>query len=612
MCGIAGIVRIDGTEVDPDVLTSMAETLAHRGPDDRGQVVLGPVGLAHRRLSVIDLDGSPQPMRSADGRFTLAFNGEILNHAELRRRHRLTVHSGGDTEVLLALLSRYGPDVLVELRGQFAFALHDAEDDSVLLARDRLGILPLHHVRHGGCLAFASEPKAFVPLTGPPVVDPQGVADFLVQRAVPAPATILAGIGKVVPGTWMRLHVDGRVEQRQWWSLATQRPPGTHDPDGAGDELERLLSMAVAENLIADVAVGAYLSGGVDSTVVVALARRAAPETRLATFSAGFPGSADDERPAARAVAEILGTDHHEVTVTPSSFLDELGRLSWFRDAPVSETSDVAVAALARAAAGEVTVVLSGEGSDELFAGYPKYRWATTVANLCRLPVGARRPVARAARRHLAPHDDRISTVLRVLEADGAAEALRSWFAPFTVAEAAELTGRSPRPVFVPGAAHLDTVDRLGRLDLASWLPDNLLERGDRMTMASSVELRPPFLDPRVVEFALSLPASIKLRHGVPKWPVRALARRLVGAETAQRPKIGFRVPVAEWMRGPWRNELRARLTAPDSPLAGLLDRRIVERLLAEHLDGRADRAKQLWPLLSLAVWIDRQTPGRA
>jgi asparagine synthase (glutamine-hydrolysing) len=603
MCGIAGFLELDGARPDPVVLTAMTDTLVHRGPDGAGHVVLGPTALGHRRLAIIDLAGSPQPMTSADGRFTIVFNGEILNYAELRRRHHLPSRTNGDTEVLLELLARHGTAALVELRGQFAFACHDAADGSVLLARDRMGILPLFHTTRHGRFAFASELKALWPAVGSGTLDRSALADFLLQRAVPAPFTIYDGVRKLEPGTWMRVHPDGRTATGRYWSSTEERPTLRLSPDEAVDELERLLTDALSDALVADVPVGAYLSGGVDSTVTVALAARAAKATRLATFAAGFPVAADDERSYARRVAQRLGTEHHEVVVQPDDFLADLRRLVRFRDVPVSETSDIAVAALARLAADHVKVVISGEGSDELFAGYPKYRLARALHLAGHVPAAVRSPIADLARRAARGRNDRLDTALRVAAGRTEWDRLRAWFAPFTPDEVRRLCGDEGRSAEAFLTLTGDPVARLGRLDCASWLADNLLERGDRMTMASSIELRPPFLDPRVVEFALALPSAVKLHHGVPKWPVRQLAKRFVDADIIDRPKVGFRVPIGEWFRTGLRDPLRDSLLGADAVTADWLDRTMVTRLVDDHVHGRVDHAKQLWPLFSLEIW---------
>jgi asparagine synthase (glutamine-hydrolysing) len=393
------------------------------------------------------------------------------------------------------------------------------------------------------------------------------------------------------------------IEEGTFWSLTARRSPLRLSPADSVDALEAVLSPAVEESLIADVPVGAYLSGGVDSSLTVALAARANKAQRLKTFSAGFPGSPDDETSYARRVSRLLGTEHHEVAVDPEDFFDDLQRLIWYRDLPISETSDVAVAALARLASQHVKVVISGEGSDELFAGYPKYRLARLTRAVGVVPGALREPVLSLARRTVGARRDRLATAIRAMEGRTEWDRIRGWFAPFSAAEVEALAGTPGRTVrpFV----HLDgdAVRRLGLVDLSSWLADNLLERGDRMTMASSLELRPPFLDNRVVELGLAMPSSVKLHRGETKWPVKELAKRFVDADIVDRPKVGFRVPLSDWFRGKLEAPLRDLLTGSGSRVASWLDRPTIEAMVADHVAGRRDVGKQLWPLLSLELW---------
>lgn len=603
MCGIVGVVEFTSPQADLGLVRAMTDTIVHRGPDGEGHTVEGPVGLGHRRLAIIDVAGSPQPMTSADGRCTIVFNGEILNYRRLRDSMDVEWRTHGDTEVLLELLAGRGVAALPELRGQFAFGLLDHRDGSVLLARDRLGILPLFHATTAERFAFASEAKALVPATGPAAVDHASLPDYLVQRAVPSPHTLIDGVSKLAPGSWMRVWPDGRTESGTYWSLRTARPPVTITPAAAVDRLGELLRDAVDDALVADVPVGAYLSGGVDSSIIVALTAQAAKAGRLATFAATFPGSAHDESAYARRVSERYGTDHHEIPIDPEQFHDDLWRLTRYREFPISEASDVAVASLAALASQHVKVVLSGEGSDELFGGYPKYRFAGTAEMVGKLPARLRQRPLELVRTTAFAKNDRVSSALRAFEGAGQHDRLRSWFSPYSEREIARLCpgpGRTTPPTLVPGD---DPVAAMSRNDLGSWLSDNLLERGDRMTMASSIELRPPFLDARVVEFALALPSAIKLHDRTPKWPVRELARRYIDADLIDRPKIGFRVPVGEWFRGRLRPEVEDLLLSGSSHCRQWLDAPYIDELVREHLSGAADRAKQLWPLVSLEVW---------
>lgn len=614
MCGIAGQIRFDGRAPDPLQLSAMTDQLVHRGPDDEGFAHLGPVAFGHRRLSIIDLAGSPQPMSTPDGRFTICFNGEILNYQELRERHRLPCRTSGDTEVLMLLVSQHGPGILNEIRGQFGFALHDASDGSVLLARDRAGILPVFWSHQPWGVAFASEVKALRPAIGSLSLDEASLADFLLQRFVPAPHTLYAGVRKLRPGGWLRITADGSVTEGAYWTLHLPTPRTDLDETSAVDELDALMRTAVEEALVADVPVGAYLSGGVDSSVTVSLAAQARPGARLVTFAAGFAHAEIDERPAARRVSERWNTDHHEVLVSPDNFFEELGRLSWYRDFPISEPADPAVAALSKLAREHVKVVVSGEGSDELFGGYAKYKLAAASGLAGRVPTAIRAPLADVMTRTIGTRKERLAVLGRSLAGDSEADRIRAWFSPFTQRDVTGLCGRPARRLDALDGVHGDMVAKFGIVDLAYWLPDNLLERGDRMTMTSSVELRPPFLDTRVVDFALALPSRFKVRRGDTKWVVKQVAKRYVDADLIDRPKIGFAVPIDSWFRGHLAGEVRDLLCGPDSHVAQWLDAAAVRRLVDDHIAG-AKHGKQLWPLVSLELWarhaLDAAAPPR-
>ena len=379
MCGVVGLRRFDAQAPDAALLREMAATLTHRGPDGEGYLVRGSVGLAHRRLSIIDLEHSRQPMSSPDDRLHLCFNGEILNYRQLRAETPYPYRTKGDTEALLALHATQGPAGVERLMGQFAYALYDENTDELWLHRDRLGILPLYYYADRKVFLFASEMKALVRGLGRvPALDTASVSDYLARRSVPAPWTLLEGVRKLEPGTSLRVDAEGVTTSRRYWTIPLDnRLRGTDDQALAA--VGSALDAAVDRCLVADVPVGAYLSGGLDSSLIVALAR-----TKVAgpvqTFSAGFGDSRFDELPYARQVSEVLGTVHREVMVGAQDFLDLWEPLTWHRDAPISEASDVAVYRLAELASEHVKVVLSGEGSDELFAGYPKHRFAGVTA----------------------------------------------------------------------------------------------------------------------------------------------------------------------------------------------------------------------------------------
>jgi asparagine synthase (glutamine-hydrolysing) len=614
MCGIVGIRRFDGVEVEPSLLDTMASMIAHRGPDDSGIWTDGDVGFGHRRLSIIDVEGSAQPMTSPVQPATICFNGEILNYQTLRGQLAFPFETAGDTETILALYARDGIELLERLRGQFAFALHDGATGDLWLARDRLGILPLYYYRDERIFAFASEMKALAPvIPGGLRLEEDSLWQYLAHRSVPAPDTLFSGVRKVLPGGVMRVPASGELSERRYWRIPD--PSCLRVDEGeAVERLDTALRSAVEESLVADVPVGAYLSGGVDSSLIVALAAR---EHRggIDTFSAGFGDDRYDEVSEARLVAGLLGTEHHEVTVGPRDFAELWHKLTWHRDAPLSEPADVAVFRLAELAAQHVKVVLSGEGSDELFGGYPKHRFARATHVAGMLPPGLRGWTGGLLDRHLPVSAHRPRVAARALAASGPDEMLRAWFAPFTAAErAALLSGNEQPPVARPALssewAGRDSLSKMLAHDVAVWLPDNLLERGDRMTMAASVELRPPFLDRRVVDLAFALPSRVKVRRGVTKWVVKEVARRYLPEAIVDRRKVGFRVPLDRWFREGLRDDVRSLLLGGDAFVPDLLDRRSVEHLVDAHESGRRNEEIRIWTLMGLEVWARTHLRG--
>jgi len=541
VCGVAGIVMFDGSDVDRDDLQSMSVCLKHRGPDGEGVWSSGPVGFSHRRLSIIDLQGSPQPMTSADGQLTVCFNGEILNYRELRQASSYPWRTKGDCEVLLAEFAQAGPDSVSRLEGQFAYAVHDARRREVWLFRDRMGVLPLYWWTDGRRLLFASEIKALLAvMPGRPAIDRDSLREYLGRRAVRAPHTLLEGVHKLPPGHRLRIDLVGGTCLERWWDFPHAREVAEDtDPMDAVDRVERVLSDAVQRNLVADVPVGCYLSGGVDSSLVTALAAQG------------------------RARGSV---------------------------------------ALARAARQHVKVVLSGEGSDELFGGYPKHRWAGMTSAVGRVPVRLRRPAVGWMQARLPASMARPRVALRAMAAGSEEERFAAWFAPFDATERDALAGPPDRVTHAVRAGG-DSLRRMLHADCDGWLADNLLERGDRMSMAASLELRPPFLDRHVVETAFRLPSSVKVRRGEGKWVIKQVARRWLPEDVVSRPKWGFRVPLTDWFRESLRDSTRDRLLAQDSFVTSALDATLVERLLDRHDTGRADEQNRIWTLLSLEVW---------
>ncbi len=602
MCGFVGIHRFDGEAVDPSQLLTLASTIAHRGPDGDGVLVINGFGVAHRRLAIIDPSGSPQPMSTADGSTHIAFNGEILNYRQLRAQLDYPFVTDGDTEVLLALHRERGARAVSDLRGQFAYALHDSASGETWLVRDRLGILPLYYVLRPGWIAFASEAKALMPLIPDAGVDEGSLDAYLARRFVPAPRTLVEGVTKLPPGHMAKVEADGTLTITRYWTPDTIQPITVSDEE-AESLVGSALEASVKDNLVADVPVGSYLSGGLDSSLVAAFAAARSAPGSMHTFSAGFGDDRNDELPFARTVSSALETIHHEVHVRPSDFQSRWRTLTWHRDAPLSEPADVAVYELAVAASDHVKVVLSGEGADEIFAGYPKHRMARVSSLPWPRPSRAGFDVLQ---RNLPSRLARARIALRALSAASEDERLVAWFGPFTEAERASLldsTSREPQgSSSKPGGTPLH---RMLVADCGPWLSDNLLERGDRMTMAASVELRPPFLDHRMVELGLSLPDHVKIRRGRTKWVEREVARAKLPAIVLERPKVGFRVPLDKWFREGLREYAWDVLTDRSSFVGQVFDPVAVRELLTCHDRNRSDESNRIWTLLSLEVWHD-------
>ncbi len=499
---------------------------------------------------------------------------------------------------------REGERSVERLRGQFAYAIHDGDD--LWLFRDRLGVLPLFTYQDDDMFAFASELKALLPaLPSAPSVDLASLDSYLSRRAVAAPHTLFENVRKLLPGHRQRIGPMGAFAPDAYWTRPTAPPRVVSDVEAVrlvSDGLED----AVRSALVADVPVGSLLSGGVDSSLIVALATKQRDGEPVDTFSAGFGDPRYDELPHARAVSRVFGTNHHEVVVEPGNFAELWPRLTWHRDAPISEPADVAVFELASLARQSVKVLLSGEGSDELFAGYPKYRMArwTNLADL--IPAGLRASAFGSIERRLPPAGARAGIALRTLAAPTELDRLASWFAPFTASERRELLdGIASRAGPMVAPEGVDAIERMLAFDCEGWLADNLLERGDRMAMAASVELRPPFLDHQLVELAFSLPSSVKVRRGQTKWVLKQVARQYLPESIVDRRKVGFRVPLDAWFREHLREMARDMLLGPSSFVGTTLDPVAVRALLDSHDSGRRDESIRIWTLLSLEVWHD-------
>ncbi|HET9106407.1 MAG TPA: asparagine synthase (glutamine-hydrolyzing) [Steroidobacteraceae bacterium] len=617
MCGIAGYVAAGDRGELGGALRAMGTALAHRGPDDEGflEAVTRDgahrVGLAHRRLSIIDLSTGHQPMGNEDGSVQIVFNGEIYNFPGLRaeliaRGHEFRTRS--DTETIVHAYEEWGPECVRRFRGMFAFALWDAHRELLLLARDRYGKKPLFVHEADGLLLFASEIKAI--LTFPAVprrIDRAALWDYFAYRYVPAPATLLQGIRKLMPGSYL-VWERGRVREVPYFVPDDARPAaGTPAPGDPVAAFLEQLDEAVRIRMISDVPFGAFLSGGLDSSAVVAMMSRHSTHP-VKTFSVGFAESAYSELAYARTIAEQFHTDHHELTVSQEHLMEHLPALVRYRDAPVAEPSDIPIYLLAREARRTVKMVLTGEGADEFLGGYPKHVLERHVGLYQGLPAAVRRGLIEPLSRALPYGFRRAKTAVANLGLADPRERLPRWFGALSRAERCRLTRVQP-PLIDPPRPWLEACRGRSALrgilyfDQSSWLPDNLLERGDRMTMAASLEARMPFMDHELAAFVSGLPDEWRVRGVTTKRILREAMRRVLPPAILERPKIGFRVPVNEWFRGSMRGYLTDHLLGTDSRTRDYYRPQVLRSYVDEHTAGRQNHEKLLWSLLTLEIW---------
>ena len=617
MCGIAGWVASPESMLSAETLESMLQAIAHRGPDAQGTYCFSCAGtghqvfLGHRRLAIIDPEGSRQPMCDAAAGLALIFNGEIYNFRELRGDlarlgHRFTRDS--DSEVLLRAYQQWGAEVVHYLRGMFAFAIWDARNERLLLARDRFGEKPLFVYENGRDLYFASEIKALLRIPGvKATVNLESVWDYLAYRYVPGPKTLFTGIRKLMPGT-VAIWERGKFKEERYWTAPDRDPCPLQRPQG--DAVATFLSRleeAVKLQMVSDVPFGAFLSGGLDSSTIVALMSR--HNSRVKTFSVGFGEGGYSELAYAAKVAAHFGTRHHEIVVGYRDIIERLPQLVAYRDAPLSEPSDVPVYLLAREAARSVKMVLTGEGSDEILGGYPKHVAERFAPGYQVLPGYVRHRLIEPLTRALPYGFRRIKTAVTNLNIEDCAERYVRWFGALNRGERDRLSvlRRNGKPVLDAPPFDADprasALRRILYFDQTSWLPDNLLERGDRMTMAASIEARVPFLDHQLAAFVSSLPDGFRVRGLNSKWVLREAGKQLIPDSILARPKVGFRVPVNEWFRGAMRNYLLDHLHGGSSITRPYYDARVLDQVLAEHLNGRQNHEKLLWTLLNLEIW---------
>jgi asparagine synthase (glutamine-hydrolysing) len=659
MCGLVGSFGRNSSYADlRSLIYKMLRVLTHRGPDNEG-VWIGAdcrLALGHRRLSVLDLSPSGhQPMVSAGGRYVLAFNGEIYNHITFRDEltesdSSLVWRGSSDTETLLAAFERWGvEDTLNRCIGMFAFALWDIESQVLTLARDRLGEKPLYYGWSGdeekSTFVFGSELKAIHAYPGfNSPVSIAALSQYLRFSYVPAPYSIYEGVFKLEPGCMLTIRgtppkvapsepitvgqKHGTLQMYRWWSLqdavdgAQAKQCGSES--AAIVELESSLSKAVESQSLADVPLGAFLSGGVDSSTVVALVQSQSSQ-RVKTFTIGFDDVCFDESPHARAIADHLGTDHHEMRVGSNMAQDVIPSLPWMYDEPFADSSQIPTYLVCKAARLHVTVALSGDGGDELFGGYNRYSWGSRIWGkfswmplpvrqlmakaICAVPVKQWDYVSSAAR--ITRFGDRVhklgSRLGSVQDMDGLYWSLASEWDPAVVVKGVGQVNPSPWEIHSALPAGLNPVERMMFRDAVTFLPDDILCKVDRAAMACSLETRAPFLDHRVVELAWRLPLNMKIRGNTGKWALRQVLYKYVPKELIERPKAGFAIPIGEWLRGPLRDWAEGLLGETRLRQEGYFHPEPIRKAWAEHLTGGRDHAPKIWTILMFQAWRDAQ-----
>jgi len=629
VCGICGIVAAPGDRPSLAFVERMCEVLVHRGPDDSGTVVQGQAALGMRRLSIIDLAGGHQPLANDDETVWVVFNGEIYNHPELReeltaagRRFR----TRSDTEVLLRAYEHWGDRCVDHLNGMFAFAVLDGPRNALLLARDRIGIKPLYYATANRRLVFASELKAL--LLDPSVrgdVDLSSLDEYLALEFVPSPRSMVEGVSKLQPGhTLVWDLAEGRASVARYWDVDLAQSESDRDRRTVEELVAGLrgtLHEAVRKELVSDVPLGVFLSGGLDSSAVASAMTDIVPGT-VKSFSIGFTDPSFDESRHARTVAQHLGTDHHELILEPGMMTDLVPAVMSSLDEPLGDASVIPTYLLSRFTREHVTVALSGDGGDELFAGYPTLQAHRAAALYNRLPGVLRARVLAPLAHRLPVSPDNISLDFKAKRfVDGApyplGERHARWMGSFAPEERAALLTADARRAIAEGdeadalTTHLNglaleqPLNKVLYLDMKLYLEGDILVKTDRASMMNSLEARVPLLNAGMVDFVTALPLSMKLRGLRSKYLLRRAMDGVLPPATLKRPKKGFGIPVARWLKGELRAPLLDALSPAKIEREGFFDHRVVSRLVDEHLDGRRDNRKQLWTLFVFERWLE-------
>jgi len=618
MCGICGTFNFSGGPVSERTIRTAMNAIRHRGPDDEGLYIKGPIGLGHLRLSIIDLsEGGHQPMASADRTKWIVFNGEIYNYRELRQlleREGETFRSTSDTEVLLRLYERKGAACLDFLEGMFAFAIWDETERALFIARDRLGIKPLYFFQDSHRIVFASEIKAILQDESVPrAIDQNALITYFTFGHSFAPQTMYKGIQKLLPGHYMRCTSAGSSTHK-YWDIDQVEQHSSVDSEKCYEEIRHRLEQAVESHMVSDVPVGVFLSGGVDSSAIVAYMAKSS-SSQMKTFSIGFDvGGEFNELKEARLIAQKFGTEHHEKTVAHIDVEKLIQKLVYHYDEPFADAANLPTYIISQFAREHVKVVLSGEGGDEVFGGYRRYRAHIMSDKLRRIPAVLRYDVAS----NLIPvnaRTRRLRKIIETLQINETAKRYGTWVNLFSdearmqllmpAAKQAllEFDGYDVFRQYMQSPRNWDTTNRIMYADLKSWMPDTYLEKIDKAAMAVGLEGRVPFLDHRLVAYAYSLPGPMKVRGLVTKYALKKSLEPVLPNSTLYRPKHGFSVPLDAWFRGGLRKFVSEVLFDSSPRYADYLDQKFVTRLYNEHLRGERDWGGQLWAILNFELW---------
>lgn len=623
MCGITGFISRDSDAdeaVRSELLGQMCESIAYRGPDEQGTLVRGRAALGMRRLSIIDIKSGQQPIVTDDGTLAIVFNGEIYNFQEIRKElvelgHQF--HTNSDTEVILHAYQEFGEDCLGKLRGMFAFAIWNFRDESLFIARDRVGKKPLFYAITGkGDLVFGSELKTLL-VHGAIErrVDVAALDAYLSYGYVPEEFCILTGVQKLLPGHFLRF-ANGILETQKYWDFDLSNVDEGRSESEWSDELREKILEAVNVRLISEVPLGAFLSGGVDSSTIVGMMSRLS-ERPVKTFSIGFREDSFDELRFARVAAKHFGTDHHEFVVTPDLF-DLIGQVVWHFDEPFADQSSLPTFMLSKMAREHVTVVLSGDGGDELFAGYSRYVIDQERNKFAAIPSAIRKHLIRrlgsvlphGARGKNFIHNISLDPLERYVDSVSAFNPPRKrslYSTDFGIALNGETSaGDKLFLEYGSGAQANDPIGRLLYLDSKTYLPGDILTKVDRMTMANSLEARVPLLDHELIELVAKMPSSLKLKNGEPKYILKKAMEGIVPNEILYREKQGFGVPIGEWINDQLRDRINDDLADSRTINRGYFNREYIATLLTEHSSGRRDHSNALWMLWMLELWFRR------